>query len=187
VACWQVNTACWSRESQLCPAGVPGVPRRVVQARDAAGMGSRLCGAGGVARRAGAAQPGYRAGPFPPGGGDVARAEHLVADLLGGRSGRCESLPARDQSVLRKLQRERPGPAAVSSTRIFPAFCGPGLAPSPSATESARAGETGGTCRPAPTATATHMRRQITLTRPEEGARWPGRTGNRSLKGPGRG
>jgi len=38
VACWQVNTACWSRESQLCPAGVPGVPRRVVQARDAAGM-----------------------------------------------------------------------------------------------------------------------------------------------------
>ena len=60
-----------------------------------------------------------------------------------------------------KLQRERPGPAAVSSTRIFPAFSGPGRAPSPSATESARAGETGGTCRPAPAATAGDFDRQI--------------------------
>src|SRR4029077_565324 len=127
---------------------------RVVQARDAAGMGSRLCGAGGVARRVGAAQrvtvPTHSrpAGAMLPGqstwsptcwaaGAAAASPFQLATNLY------CE-----------KLQRERPGQAAVSSTRIFPAFSGPGRAPSPAATEYARAGETGSTCRPAPAATA---------------------------------
>jgi hypothetical protein len=70
-----------------------------------------------------AAERGEGADLFPPRGGDVARAEHLVADLPGGRSGRCESLSARGQPVREKLQRRnRPGPAAVSSTRICPGF-----------------------------------------------------------------
>ena len=39
-----------------------------------------------------------------------------------------------------KLQGGRPGPAAVSSTRIFPAFSGPGRAPSPGLGDRAPAG-----------------------------------------------
>jgi hypothetical protein len=49
-----------------------------------------------------AAEPGEGADLFPPRGGDVALAEHLVADLPGGQSGRCESLSARGQPVRRE-------------------------------------------------------------------------------------